>query len=250
MFADKIAKQPESYSDILVRVYVITNLVGIFCVLILVILLPQVHSYVDNIIKKAQLSSVKNANGLYVLITAFPLVLSIFSRGVLLHNKLQKPFGLRKRFEQKYLLFPLANAVNFNLSGSRPRWLKKRQGELMGKTIYKFASFKSPVIDPQLVMSVADRWGWIWVALESSFLLFITAIFVLFTVGWVEFLIPFTPILLFSILAIIQWPELKKRAQYQIREIVSDPSRKKEIQETFKDVCRPKPDSYISPPNS
>lgn len=222
----KIVGQPTSYSEILQRIFYLSTVSGIICTIILSNTSPEIRTFLDSFETEVDLGPLKSVKVLYVFI---PLVIGLFSRMLKLHDRISDILGIRHRFDNQHILFPLSEKVGIDLTNDYKAKIRKNRNDLMSSIFYKYASFENPTIDLQLVRTAADNWGWFWVLLESSFLFFITAIITKCTelskYGlWCTIVVFIELILIFYF-----WNECKKSASRQIQAILNDEDRKSDI---------------------
>ena len=221
-----IIGQPSDYSDILKRVFVISNAVGLICTVALANVSPAFKQLFDSISTNADIGPLKNLKALYVVI---PLIIALVSRMVKLHDIISDLFKIRFNFDTNYILYPLAEKSGLILNTDLKRKIRLNRIDLMYKVFYPYASFKSPVIDDQLVRNAADNWGWFWVLVESSLLVVITTI-ILILLNNINYVILFLlGLIVISLLIIYFWNSCKRGAEHQIVAILDDPIRKEEI---------------------
>src|SRR4030095_485345 len=163
----KIIGQPDSYSDILVRVFVFTLASGFVYTALLAHASPAFRNLLDSISTTADLGPLKGIKALSVFI---PLVIAVASRAILLHDRISNRLKLRQTFDTLHILFPLAEGAGFALTETCREQLIVDRKPAMYATFYPFAGFANAVIDHQLVRTAADNWGWFWAAVESIFL--------------------------------------------------------------------------------
>ena len=225
-----IVGQPESYSEMLKRIFYLSIASGFICTIILAKAYPAFGSLIDSISTKADLGFIKNLNALLVVI---PLVIGLISRMLRLHDKISYLLSIRFLFDTRYILYPLANLTGVTLTKKRKKILDRNRVNAMSNVFYKYASFINPIIDTQLVRTAADNWGWFWSLLESLFLFGLTA-FILWLldnntylqVGLIILLIEFC-------LLLVQWFECRKSAERQVEAITSDNDRRTDISSYF-----------------
>ncbi|MFA6283743.1 MAG: hypothetical protein WCV64_10415 [Desulfurivibrionaceae bacterium] len=229
-----IIGQPDSYQDMLKRIFYVSVITGIGCTAGIALASPSFKAFLDSWSLEADLGPLKSVKALYVLI---PLGIALISRVFLLHDKLQKIFGLRKLFEEKYILQSLAKNVELSLDGQQKYWMGVNRNDLLYQAFYPYASFKDPVIDRQLVYTAADRWGWFWAAMESSFILLISSIIFFALSAWLGLAIAFGIALLLILFMFYQWTNLIESAEAQVKAIGLDAQRQTEIVRIFQKLC-------------
>lgn len=169
----KVISQPENYSDMLERVFVTTLSTGLGCTVALWASSPSFKRVVGVVPGEADLGPFKALNAGLV---ALPLLVAFISRMVKLHDRLSDVFRIRRRFDIQVILRRLAVGVGISESPALIKLLGRRRVPAMYATFYKYAGFKDPQIDAQLVRSALDSWGWFWSLIESAFLVTLTAV--------------------------------------------------------------------------
>src|SRR5688572_7840953 len=107
--------QPESYSDMLKRIFTATLSIGIICTFFLASVSPDVRKFLESLNAETSIGILDGVKALYVLV---PLSLAILARVFLLHDKISDLFGLRKRFDIVNILTPLAEGTGFPTNGT------------------------------------------------------------------------------------------------------------------------------------
>jgi hypothetical protein len=229
----KLIGQPESYSDMLERIFVATLATGLACTVLVGQASPAFRNFLNSFSTTADVGPLKGVKALYVLV---PLVVAVVSRAILLHDKISDVFRLRYRFDTKYILFPLAERAGLALTDPVKKQLRANRRAAMYRIFYSYASFVDPKIDRQLVRTAADKWGWFWAALESMFVSVVT-IFILMWLGqWTYVAWLGGAILLLLAFAIFQWLACRRSATRQVDAIIEDVDRKKKISVYLKTV--------------
>jgi hypothetical protein len=226
----KIIGQPESYSDMLERIFSTTLISGILCTLLLAQASPAFHALIQSVSTQADLGPIKNLKAFYILI---PLGVAFIARVILLHDKISDMLRLRHRFDTRYILFPMAERVGFKLTAKFKKRLEPEREPAMYAVFYPFAGFKDPAIDAQLVRTALDRWGWFWAALEAAFLLFVTLLVLASIRQWYHLLLIGIGILLLVAFMKYQWSVCCEGARQQIEAILQDPSRMERVRSYF-----------------
>jgi len=112
----------------------------------------------------------------------------------------------------------------------------KSRDDSMYAIVYRYAGFKNPVIDDQLVRTAADNWGWFWVLVESSFLVGLTAAFFAFRAQWAYTKGLLWVLLVECVLLWIQWRACIRSAKPQVKAILNDQQRFQQIQIYFNNL--------------
>ncbi len=170
---------------------------------------------------------------LYVVPSA---VLALFARVVRLHDKLSDALRIRQTFDIYRVLSPLAGAVGYPVSPSFRRLLVEKRKKIMQKTFYAYASFEEPKISKALVLSAIDAWTWYWILLELLFLLLLSSGTLLFFGAYrpAAYSLAGTCILLIVFYTVFD--VCGKKADHQIDDIVSDDTKRKAIEQTFRNL--------------
>ena len=223
--------QPESYSDVLTRVFVASLTTGILCTFALASASPPVQAFLDGFKPEAEIGILKGVKALYVLI---PMAVALASRAVLLHDKISNVFGIRERFDLNYILRPLAEGVDL-LPTAENGWnyIEGNRKRAMARTFYPYCSFLEPKIDKQLVRTAADRWAWFWSAVEPQAILGLAGIGFIAVGAWEYLLI----VALFSVALLLiarsLLPKLRSSAQAQVDEILHNGAWRAEVRRVF-----------------
>ncbi len=226
----KVIAQPESYSDMLERVFHTTFFSGFVCTLILASASPAVKKVLDSIQRETEIGPIKGLKTLYVLV---PIGIALISRIVRLHDKISDVFHIRVRFDTQYILFPMAELSGFELEPAMKRRIHSLRESVMYKVFYPYAGFAAPEIDKQLVRTALDNWGWFWVGVESGLLFAVTAIIVKIVGGPTQFYICLLVLLVIGLLLAIQWHACRRSAKRQVEAIIEDSQRKTDIHAYF-----------------
>jgi len=229
-----IVGQPESYSDMLKRIFITTLISGVICAFILAAASPETRQFLESFKTEADLPFVKGIKSLYVLL---PLLLAGFSRSIYLHDKLSDLLFIRYHFDTQYILYPMATRTVGELTPDHKAQIWKMRQNAMSEIFYSFAGFSDPKIDPQLIRNALDSWGWFWVALESIFIFSLTLIGVLIlgktgltvlcTVGILMFLL---------INLVLQGITCKRNASREVDAILQDDERRGVIRHYFESL--------------
>ncbi len=171
----KVIGQPESYSDMLLRISLSTFGVALACTYALARGVPRIKALLDALDLEVQGIPIVGIKLLYI---AVPLVIALLARVFRLHDKISDAIGLRYRFERDYIIHPMMERLRIEPTDDFDRLLSDREarGAVMQKVFYRYAGFKTPVIDEQLIRSALDEWAWLWCAAEAIFLLLIAAV--------------------------------------------------------------------------
>lgn len=231
----KLIAQPESYSDMLERVFVTTIVSGIACTLILASASTAVKAFLDSVRTETDIGPIKGMKTLYVLI---PIVIAVVSRIVLLHDKLSDLLHIRIIFDSRHILFPMARLSGHDVDKNMEQRIRSVRESAMYRVFYPYAGFATPAIDKQLIRTALDNWGWFWVGIESTFLFVVTGIIVAIVGGGIQFIICMVTLLVTGSLLWIKWLACRRSADRQVRAIIDHPQRKVDIQAYFATICK------------
>ena len=119
------------------------------------------------------------------------------------------------------------------MTDSRKADIRESRVHSMYQTVYKYAGFKNPDIDEQLVRTAADHWGWFRVLVESSFLLIVSTVILVCLQKWTYVGGFLAVILVEMVLMFVQGRACIRIAKPQVDAILSDPNRRNAIQGYF-----------------
>ena len=218
--------QPESYSDMLKRIFAATLTVSVLCTFALAAVSPAVRTVLDSWSAEISIGILEGFKALYVLI---PLVVAILSRVFLVHDKISDVFGIRRRFDLENILRPLAAGVSFPTDEANWKRIEESRDLAMTRTFYRYASFRDPKIDVQMVRTAADRWAWFWCTIEPQITLVVAgSIFALLGAGLQLFFILVSMAVL-TLIGLVLWPQLRTGARNQVAEILNNEGWKAEV---------------------
>ena len=227
--------QPESYSDMLKRIFAATLTVSLLCTFALAAVSPAVRTVLDSWSAEVSIGILDSVKALYVLI---PLGVAIVSRVFLLHDKVSDVFGIRRRFDLENILKPLAAGVGFPTT--QPNWkrIEESRDLTMTRTFYLYASFRNPRIDVQMVRTAADRWAWFWCTVEPQIILVVTG-FIFGVVGaWSQIAYILTSMVVLILIAFSLWPQLRRGARNQVVEILNNEGWKAEVRFVLHEIAK------------
>jgi hypothetical protein len=188
------------------------------------------HGSLGIIIGALPYSNTLNVSGL-----AIALAVALLTRAARLHDRISDVLGIRKRFDQKHILFPLAKLVGQSLTVLQRKAVIANQNELMRDVFYLYASSRSdtPLIDKHEIEHALDSWSWLWVWTEAVVFFAIAGIvahlFHAHTLG-VRFLIADA---IFISFAVMQYPRLGRYAKIEISAIAADSTAARDVRARF-----------------
>lgn len=177
------------------------------------------------------IGALPHSNALNICGLAIALAVALLTRAVRLHDRISDVLGIRKRFDRRQILFPLATLVGQSLTSPQRRALIAIQEDLMRDLFYRYASSRvdTPVVDKHEIENALDSWSWFWVWIEAVVYFAIAATvahsFHAHTLG-VRFLIVDV---IFLSLAVIQYPRLTRYAKIEISAIAADATAARDI---------------------
>lgn len=230
----KIIGQPDSYSEILERVFVTTLASGVVCTALLAHASPAFRNFLDSMSTTADVGPLKGIKALYVVI---PLAVAVASRAIRLHDRISDILRLRQRFDTHHILFPMADRTGFTLTKNFKERLAAERKPAMYAVFYPYAGFTNSVIDRQLVRTAADNWGWFWVAIEAVFVGLMTLVTLAVLTQWSH--VAWLGVALVVLLAFIifQWFLCRRSAAHQVEAILEDPNRKQAVRAYFAKIA-------------
>jgi len=228
--------QPENYSDILKRIFAATLTAGVLCTFALAAVSPTARRFLESWQTETSIGILDGVKALYILI---PLLIAVMSRVFRLHDRISDFLGIRKRFDLKYILKPLAQGIGIPVSG--PNWnrIEERRKTAMTRTFYRYASFQDPKIDLQLVRAAADRWAWFWCTVEPQVVLLVAGLIFMFLDAVVPLLLVLLSIGSLALIGCLLWPQMQRGAGVQVQEILHREDWKAELRTTFGELAAP-----------
>ncbi len=222
----KVVGQPQSYSDMLERVFVLTLVTGIGCTYILATAWPAANALLHSVSLKGEIGPVKEIPVLYLLPA---LGVAFIARVFRLHDKISDLLRIRLYFDTHHILFPMASLAGITLDHPMKKRIRCKRDEAMYRVFYPYAGFAHPRIDAQLVRTALDNWGWFWVLVEAEFLVALTAVATWRLHGLTQLCICVCASLLIALLLMVQWSACRRSAEREVRAILDDPGRKADV---------------------
>jgi hypothetical protein len=105
-----------------------------------------------------------NLSGL-VIAFAVAILTHIFQ----LHDRISDIFAIRRRFDRKSILVPLAQRVGSIVTEDKELKIGKHRRELMRAVFYKYTSSRAdePLVDKHDIEHALNAWSWFWVCVEG-----------------------------------------------------------------------------------
>ncbi|MGD9850425.1 MAG: toll/interleukin-1 receptor domain-containing protein [Nitrospirales bacterium] len=225
----KVIGQPENYSEMLERIFIMTLVVGFCCTVFLGIGSPDVKRVLDSIGTEAELGPIK---GLKLLYVAIPLFIALISRAIKLHDRVSDILRLRYIIDTRWILIPLANGVGLELNETHQMLIKSKRKEAMYSVFYPYVSLPDAKIDRQLVRSALDNLGWFWSLLEAIVVVIAASALSYFLEAWsTGYMLAFAGIL--TCLTPFSWFACKGRTTEEVRAILLVQNFSNEIRNYF-----------------
>ncbi|MBM7330730.1 hypothetical protein JS562_48065 [Agrobacterium sp. S2] len=152
-----------------------------------------------------------------------------------LHDRISDVFGIRRRFDCKHILMPLAERVGSPIPNEKRTALVENRDKLMRAVFYKYASSRAqnPLVDRHDIEHALSAWSWFWVFVEGVFY-FIVGALIAWGIGSPNIALAFLAVaFVFFILALGQRPRLNRYALPQIDAIAADPTASYEVRMQF-----------------
>jgi hypothetical protein len=189
---------------------------------------PAVETTLAPLDIKIELWGVKDVKLLGYILPG--LAVALVARVIRLHDRISDIFGIRKRFDAKHILVPLASGAGIRQKDTTLGIMKAVRDDLMGPVFYKYASSTNPQIDKHLICEALDWWSWYWVIVESATIFVIVAIVLLFARAWETVgLIMIICIVAFLVVLPFLKHHCARYAKREVDEILMDSTRKKEV---------------------
>jgi len=225
--------QPRDYSQMLQRIFGASLIAGILCTFSLGWISPDVNKFLNLSAEEWDFGPFK----LPVLAALVPLVASIIARIITLHDLVSDLFHIRERFDVSHILEPLASGVGVSVDAKIRNKFKARRHALMRDTFYRYApDADNAKINPQLVVTALDRWGWFWSMVEPSIIVLIAAVLAWLVVGFRASLVYFVVALALNLAALCYWPSCVRAARYEVEAILQNANRQEVIHEAFNEI--------------
>jgi hypothetical protein len=151
------------------------------------------------------------------------------------HDRISDVLGIRRRFDHKNILIPLAKRVGSVVTKDKEAKIVQRRDELMRLVFYKYASSRAnnPLVDKHDIEHALNAWCWFWVCVEAIFYVGVGAI-IAWWLGSRNLALTFTIVsIALLVIAFAQRARLGRYARPQIDSIAADPTARYEIKNQF-----------------
>lgn len=166
---------------------------------------------------------------------AIALCVALLSRAFKLHDRISDLLGIRRRFDVTHILLPLASKVGFQPNAKQIQAIRKKRSDLMRAVFYKYASSRAdnPLVDKHDIEHAIDSWSWFWWPVEG--IIFLLAAFLIALVfGYYGLASGFAVTsIVFSLIALGLYLNLKKLARPQVEAIAADGTAKSAVLAQF-----------------
>lgn len=148
---------------------------ALFCIsLIEIFILAQISLDFSNILKILSFNTETEILGIkiYIAYIYIPLAISILENIFSLHDKIQKAFKIRNRFDKNVIFFEYLNQLKIKTSLTNKELRKlysKNKGiqRNIGEHFYYHMSSTEPKIDKHYINMALTSWCWIWIVLDT-----------------------------------------------------------------------------------
>lgn len=224
---------PKTYSEMLRKLAGLTA-IEVYVTTALLRLIPdvadifkQLESYVVPIatIKGFELAKLNPVGLIAALVTAF-----LFYH-FQLHNKLEKPFRVRQRFDIDEIILPLASSVGVTLTDAQKARIETERHSVMRQVFYKYASSSGAdtLVDSHDIERALEAWSKFWACEEAVVVLTVGLVVSLLYGQLVLIMIFLVPVTLCLIAMARMGPTLAGRGRAQIDQIAADPTARLEV---------------------
>ena len=162
------------------------------------------------------------------------LAVGLLFRVFRLHGHLAHWLGIRERFDIEIIIAALARDSGVELKAVPDEQWQQRRHEIMRSAFYRYASSKSPAIDPHLIHQALDSWSWFWSGLEAAVVFVVTSLVLVacnaYAVGGATLFLTLT--MAFGGLPLIR-QQCRRYALAQVKAIMAEPGRAAQVREAL-----------------
>ena len=100
---------------------------------------------------------------------AIAFAIALLTHMFQLHDRISDLLGIRRRFDLKSILIPLALLVGVDVSKDKEAKIWGKRDALMRSVFYKYASSRDdkPLVDKHDIEQALNAWSWFWVFVEA-----------------------------------------------------------------------------------
>ena len=174
--------------------------------------------------------TVVNITGLLIAV-----VVALLTNMFQLHDRISDLLGIRRTFDRKFILIPLARLVGVQVTQASERSIAAKRDELMRSVFYRYTSSKAerPLVDRHDIEHALNAWSWFWVFVEAVPYFAIGFIFAWsFDSGSLAKMLLGVSLFCMAI-SILQYLRLGRYARPQISRIANDASAAEEVRQRF-----------------
>lgn len=160
---------------------------------------------------------------------------ALLSESMKLHDKISDLFWIRREFDIRWILIPMALLSEAKVNSGKFEKIKSERKRLMGDVFYAYASSSAgkPVIDPHTIKQALTTWSWYWLCVEAIVALLITAAILAYAGDFLWATTGLGAILFLMLLMRFFWADCAKYADSQVQQILKTPARRRQIDRTF-----------------
>jgi hypothetical protein len=162
-------------------------------------------------------------------------VIAILTHTFQLHDRISDILGIRRRFDRKVILIPLAQRVGSVITKEKEARIAQHRDELMHAVFYKYASSRAekPLVDKHDIEHALNAWSWFWVLVEAVVYFGLGAI-IAWSLGSSDLGLDFAIALaVLVVLAFLQRLRLDGYARPQVETIAADATAAYDVKKRF-----------------
>ena len=163
------------------------------------------------------------------------LIAALISNILPLHDRLSDLCGIRRRFDKRHIMIPLAERVGVQFTGEQLELLDQNRHHIMREVFYKFASSRDPdpLVDRHDIEHALSQWAWFWAFIEGTVFWAIGAVIAIafgadFLGNWLLLVA-----LILLLCALVFSGRLPRYALPQIEFIAADAKARKHVKSVF-----------------
>jgi hypothetical protein len=148
-----------------------------------------------------------------------------------LHNKIEKIFRIRQRFDVEQIIFPLATKVGVTLTDTQKGRISKERHSVMRQIFYKYASSSGAdtLVDAHDIERALEAWTKFW-ACEEAAVIFAFGLAVSIAFQVLVLALIFAGLFIFCLVGMARMgPTLAGRARAQIDQISADATARHDV---------------------
>lgn len=164
------------------------------------------------------------------------ILVAVTTRVLKFHDLISKTLGIRRRFDTRHILLPLAAGAGAILNADQKKRVSRDRNRLMTRCFYRYAVAGQPdksVVSQHDITMAIDQWSWYWVILESGTVL--SAATATLLIGGAHSLVPATALVaavFFLLLPVLQ-RGCERYAGNEVDQILQSEERKRQVRDEF-----------------